>query len=76
MNISKHSEPVTLFQCTELTSGQYNFTNIRLLLKVMHYASKVAISTGESGLLGFQLVINNDDKQIYVEYYITAQFDE
>lgn len=42
----------------------------------MHYASKVAISTGESGLLGFQLVINNDDKQIYVEYYITAQFDE
>lgn len=67
---------MNLFQCTETTTGQYNFANIRLVLKVMHYASKVAISTGDAGLLGIQLVINSDEKQIYVEYYITAQFNE
>lgn len=40
----------------------------------MTYADKVAISTGESGLLGLQLVINSVDRQMYVEYYVTSQY--
>ncbi|XP_060523924.1 cell cycle checkpoint protein RAD1 [Cylas formicarius] len=74
VNISKHSESVTLFQCKEKIESVYAFSNIRHILKVMHYASKVAISTGESGLLGLQLVINSDDNQMYVEYYVTALY--
>lgn len=53
---------------------QYNFGNIRHILKVMAYASKVAISTGESGLLGLQLVISSEDRNMYVEYYVTSLF--
>lgn len=40
----------------------------------MQHANKVAVSIGESGLLGLQLVITSDEKQMYVEYYVTSQF--
>lgn len=42
----------------------------------MGYSNKISISTGESQLLGLQLCINFDDKQMYVEYYVTAQFSD
>lgn len=42
----------------------------------MSYANKIAISTGESELLGFQLFINSDEKQMYIEYYVTAQYGD
>ncbi|XP_018577096.1 cell cycle checkpoint protein RAD1-like isoform X2 [Anoplophora glabripennis] len=74
VNISKSSESVTVFKCEETVTAQYNFGNIRQILKVMTYANKVAISTGPSGLLGLQLVINSDDKHMYVEYYVTSLF--
>ncbi|XP_019871032.2 cell cycle checkpoint protein RAD1 [Aethina tumida] len=74
VNISKHSESVTMFQCKKTVTATYSFSNIRQILKVMHYANKIAISTGESGLLGLQLVINSDEKQMYVEYYVTSQY--
>lgn len=41
----------------------------------MHHADKVAVSIGESGLLGFQLVMTSDEKQMYVEYYVTSQYE-
>jgi hypothetical protein len=66
---------VTIFQCKDSCVSKYAFSNIRQVLKVMNYANKVAISTGESGLLGLQLVINSDDNQMYVEYYVTSQVD-
>ncbi|XP_028155635.1 cell cycle checkpoint protein RAD1-like [Diabrotica virgifera virgifera] len=74
VNVSKNSEAVTLFQCQKTTTATYSFSNIRYILKVMGYADKVAISTGESGLLGLQLVIVSDDRQLYVEYYVTSQY--
>lgn len=74
MNISKQSEIITIFQCSKATIAKYAFCYIRQMLKVMSYASKVAISTGESELLGFQLFISSEDKQMYVEYYVTAQY--
>lgn len=42
----------------------------------MGYANKVAISMGESGLLGLQLVVSAEDKQMYVEYYVTSQYSD
>lgn len=42
----------------------------------MQQADKVAISTSDSGLLGLQLVINSDENQLYVEYYVQSQFVE
>lgn len=63
-----------MYQCEKEASSTYSFSNIRHILKVMHYADKVSISIGESGLLGFQLVILSDEKQMYVEYYVTSQY--
>lgn len=74
VSINKNSESVTIYQCSEKTESTYSFANIRHIIKVMHYASKVAISSGESGLLGLQLVINADENQMYVEYYVTSLY--
>lgn len=73
-SISKQSEMVTLFQCSKTTKSKYAFSYIKQILKAMSYANKVSISTGESELLGLQLFIKSDEKQMYIEYYVTAQF--
>lgn len=67
---------VLLFQCKATTNSRYTFFYLKQILKVMGYASKISIMTGESDLLGFQMFIDSDDKQMYVEYYITAQFKD
>lgn len=74
MEIPKHSEMITLFQCKKATCSKYAFSFIRQILKVLSYATKVSILTGESELLGLQLFFSADDKQMYVEYFVTAQY--
>lgn len=65
---------VNIYQCKETTNAQYAFNNIRQFIKVMNYATKVSILTGESGLLGLQLSVTSNDRQMYVEYYVTALY--
>lgn len=65
---------MTVYQCNKEASSTYSFSNVRHILKVMHHADKVAVSIGESGLLGIQLVITSDEKQMYVEYYVSSQY--
>lgn len=74
MNISKNANSVTVYQCNKEVSSTYAFSNIRNVLKIMQYADKVAVSIGDSGLLGLQLVITSDEKHMYVEYYVTSQY--
>ncbi|XP_023019582.1 radiation insensitive 1 isoform X5 [Leptinotarsa decemlineata] len=74
VHISKNSDSVTVYQCTQTTTSVYSFSYIRQILKVMNYADKVMISMGESGLLGLQLVINSEERLMYVEYYVTSQY--
>ncbi|CAG9859851.1 unnamed protein product [Phyllotreta striolata] len=74
VSISKNSQEVTVYQCQTTTSAVYCFNNIKHVLKVMAYADKVSISTGESGLLRLQLVMNSEDRQMFVEYYATSQY--
>lgn len=76
VEISKNSEIVVLFQCQSEIKSCYAFNNIRQILKAMALASKVHISTGDSGLLGLQLLINSGDRQMFVEYYVTSLFGE
>lgn len=66
---------VTVFECKKTTCSKYAFSFIRQILKVLGYASKISILTGESELLGLQLFFSADDKQMYVEYFVTAQYD-
>ncbi|XP_045482978.1 cell cycle checkpoint protein RAD1-like [Harmonia axyridis] len=72
VTISKNSEEVFVYQCQKETEAQCLFSNLKQLLKILSYSSKISISMGETGLLGIQLVINSDEKQMYVEYYVTS----
>lgn len=63
------------FQCKTTAKTKYAFSYIKQILKAMVYATKISISTGESGLLGLQLLINNEDHQMFVEYYVTSMFE-
>ncbi|KAB0802757.1 hypothetical protein PPYR_04943 [Photinus pyralis] len=74
-DISRNSEMVLLFQCDKTFSARYTFGYIKQIFKVMSLANKISISTGESGLLGLQLVINEDTRPLYVEYYVSAMFE-
>lgn len=65
---------VTLFQCKKTTCSKYAFSFIRQILKVLSYATKVSILTGEAELLGLQFFFSAEDKQMYVEYFVSAQF--
>lgn len=76
VEISKNSEMVAIFQCTSESKSQYAFSNIRQILKVMNFSRKISISTGESGLLGMQLFIIANEKQMYIEYYVSSLFGE
>ncbi|KAL3279420.1 hypothetical protein HHI36_016931 [Cryptolaemus montrouzieri] len=76
VTISKHSEEVSVYQCQKSAQAQYLFSYLRQLLKVMNYASKISISMGETGLLGIQIVISSEEKQMYVEYYVTSLVTE
>ncbi|EEZ97345.1 cell cycle checkpoint protein RAD1 [Tribolium castaneum] len=76
VNIPRQSDSITIFQCQKKSSWKYAFHHIRQILKVMNYANKVAVFSGETGLLGLQLVINSDERQMYVEYYVTSLFGD
>lgn len=76
ITIPKHSEMVTLFQCKKTTVSKYAFSFIRQILKVLSYANKVSILTGESELLGLQLYFSHDDREMYVEYFVTAHYSQ
>ncbi|XP_022908395.1 cell cycle checkpoint protein RAD1 [Onthophagus taurus] len=72
LDICEYSDIVTKFECKKTRQFSYAFGYIRNILKVMNLASKVSISTSETGLLGLQLIINVNKKQIFVEYYVMA----
>lgn len=74
MDISKNSEMVVLFQCKATATTRYAFSNIKRIFKVMACANKVSISTGDSGLLGIQMVVTVEEKELYVEYYVSALY--
>ncbi|KAK9743608.1 Repair protein Rad1/Rec1/Rad17 [Popillia japonica] len=74
IDISKNSEMVDLYECSKKLVSTYAFSNIKQILKVLNLASKVSITIGETGLLALQLVVNSNEIQMFVEYYVTALF--
>lgn len=65
---------VDLYECSKKLVSTYAFSNIKQILKVLNLASKVSITIGETGLLALQLVVNSNEIQMFVEYYVTALF--
>ncbi|XP_055306071.1 cell cycle checkpoint protein RAD1 [Sitodiplosis mosellana] len=77
VEIAKSSDMFISYYCGKESKARYKMTHIRLTLKALSIASKVALRTDRTGLLGLQIMVVSDgDSQIYIEYFITPLIDE
>ncbi|KAF5277562.1 hypothetical protein FQA39_LY18453 [Lamprigera yunnana] len=76
ITISKDSELMIVFECENEFTSKYSFNYIKQIFKAMHFANKVSILINEYGLLGIQLLIDENDKKLYVEHRIMPMFTE
>lgn len=77
MEIAKSSDMFITYFCRKETKARYKTSHIRMMTKALTLATKVALRTDESGLLGLQIMVLSDgDSQIYIEYFITPLIDD
>uniref|UniRef100_A0A182MB63 Checkpoint protein n=1 Tax=Anopheles culicifacies TaxID=139723 RepID=A0A182MB63_9DIPT len=71
VEITNTSDMLITFSCTDASRNRYKFHHFRLAMRTLALASKVALRTNSEGLLGLQVMIeNNDSSHIFVEYFI------
>lgn len=77
MEIAKSSDMFITYFCRKETRARYKISHIRMMVKALALATKVALRTDESGLLSLQImVLSEGDSQIYIEYFITPLIEE
>lgn len=77
IEVAKTSDMFISFCCQMLSTTRYKMSHIRLAIKALSSATKVALRNDKSGLLVLQIVIMTEgDAQIYIEYFITPLLDE
>lgn len=77
MEIAKSSDMFITYYCSNDTKARYKMSHIRLAMKALSVATKVALRTDSTGLLGLQImVVSEEDAQIYIEYFITPLIDD
>lgn len=77
IEIAKSSDMFITYHCGNESKARYKMSHIRLAMKALTLATKVALRTDRTGLLGLQImVLSEGDTQIYIEYFITPLFEE
>lgn len=77
IEIAKSSDMFISYYCSRQSRARYKMSHIRLALKALSIANKVALRTDRTGLLGLQIMVLSDgDSQIYIEYFITPLIEE
>lgn len=77
VEIAKTSDMFITFLCRMASTTKYKMSHIRLAMKALSLATKVALRNDRSGLLGLQIMVMSEgDSQIYIEYFITPLADE
>lgn len=77
VEVAKTSDMFISFCCRMESTTRYKMSHIRLAIKALSSATKVALRNDKSGLLGLQIVVMTEgDAQIYIEYFITPLLDE
>lgn len=77
VEIAKTSDMFISFECRVATTTKYKMSHIRLTMKALSLASKVAMRNDSTGLLSFQMMVMADgDAQIYIEYFVTPLVDD
>lgn len=77
MEIAKSSDMFITYYCANDTKARYKMSHLRLAMKALTIATKVALRTDQTGLLGLQImVVSEEEAQIYIEYFITPLIDD
>lgn len=77
VEIARTSDMFISFECRVASTTKYKMSHIRLTMKALSLANKVAMRNDSTGLLSFQImVVAEGDAQIYIEYFITPLVDE
>lgn len=72
LQVAKSSDMMLMFACKAMCSVRYKMSHIRIPMKALALATKVAVRTDGSGLLSMQMmVLSEESAQIYVEYFVT-----
>lgn len=77
LQVAKSSDMMLMFACKQMCSVRYKMSHIRIPMKAIGLATKVAVRTDGSGLLSMQMmVLSEENAQIYVEYFVTPLTEE
>lgn len=78
VEIAKSSDMFIAYNCNRMAStARYRMTHVRLAMKALAVATKVALRTDRTGLLGLQIMaLSEGEQQIYIEYFITPLVDD
>lgn len=77
VEIAKSSDMFISFECRAVSTTKYKMSHIRLTMKALSLANKVAMRNDSTGLLNLQMMVMSDgDSQIYIEYFITPLVDD
>lgn len=73
--VDRTSESIISFNCKQRTCFSYKMSQLRMLIKSLPLASKVAMATDKNGLLTCQVILlmtdnDADDSKMYIEYFI------
>lgn len=73
--VDRNSESIISFNCKQRTCFSYKMAQLRMLLRSLSLASKVALSTDPNGLLTCHAILltnaaEGDESQMYIEYFI------
>lgn len=77
IEIAKSSDMFITYYCGRESKARYKMSHIRLMTKALALATKVALRTDSSGLLGLQIMVMSEgDAQIHIEYFVTPLVED
>lgn len=74
VEVARSSDMMLRFVCRCAAAVRYKMSHIRITMKALALAAKVALRTDGSGLLGMQMMVLSEEAssaQIYVEFFVT-----
>lgn len=72
VQVARSSDMMLAFACKAVSAVRYKMAHIRIPMKALGLAGRVALRSDGSGLMSMQMmVLSEGDAQIYVEYFVT-----
>lgn len=77
VEVAKTSDMFLTYSCQRTSTARYKMSHIRLAMKGLAVATKVALKTDKSGLLEMQIQVQNEDSNIiYLVLFVTPLLDD